>query len=562
MRALRDPRILLIWPYGAFDRATLPLAYSYLIPTLRRHGFRVNFLDCAVGEISPDSAQFCDVIQSYQPHIVGVSAWSVHKEMATEALRRVKAISSDILTIAGGPHFSGDPGYSLESDQGVIDFVLKGEAEESLIQFLEIISHGEWSYQDLTIVPGLCFLQPDGLVHETPAKSPASLDALGQPDYDVINLPLYLKKGYAYRSDSTSQAAIVTTRGCPYTCDFCSAPFLNGRRVRKHSPAYLLELLRTLYDRFEIRHFNIIDDNFTFDVPYAKQFCKIVIANQDWLRNVSFGTPNGIRIEKTDEDLFYLMKAAGWKRVIVAPESGSQKMVDLMAKHLKLSIVPEKVAQIQKAGLECEAFFIVGHPGEDRQTVTETKRFIQDVKFDVVSLHLFQPLEGTPIYSDLVTMGTLAKGETIRSYDEINWVPEGWTRPELLAVFQDLMEASVKVYPLRFEWFFSKFSKPGKVVRVLCGERIRNLFFAGSSRVRRQISEWWFHLRYGTEMMKRVAAIELNSPGRKDLQVIENQMIQIMKHSDELKSKANEFLKSQGPGKEETQSVRIGAGNI
>ncbi len=560
MQALRDPKILLIWPYGAFDRATLPLAYTYLIPTLRRQGYHVDFLDCAVKEIAPESAQFRQAVESYQPHIVGVSAWSVHKTAATDALRKVKTFSSDILTMAGGPHFSGDPGYSLATDQGVIDYVFKGEAEESLIQFLEIISRDEWSNEQLKAVPGLCFLQPDGLVHETPAKSPASLDGLGQPDYDVINLPIYLKKGYAYRSDSCQQAAILTTRGCPYTCDFCSAPFLNGRRVRKHSPAYLLELIRTLYDRFGIRHFNIIDDNFTFDVLYAKQFCKMIIDNRDRLRGVSFGTPNGIRIEKTDEDLFFLMKAAGWKRVIVAPESGSQKMVDLMAKHLKLSLVPDKVAQIQKAGLECEAFFIVGHPGEDRQTVAETKRFIQEVKFDVVSLHLFQPLEGTPIYSDLVTMGTLAKGDTIRSYDEINWVPEGWTRPELMAAFQDLMATSVKVYPLRFEWLFSKYSKTGKILQAMFGESNRGSFFTVASRVRRRISESWFTLAHGMKIKRRVAAIELNSQGKKDLQVMENQMIQIMKHSDELKLKANEFLKTQTTEKDEPQTVGMSTG--
>lgn len=561
MHAIHNPKILFIWPYGAFDRATLPLAYTYLIPVLRRQGYHVDFLDCAVEEIPPDSPQFRQALEYYQPDIVGVSAWSVHKTMATHALQRVKEFSTDILTMAGGPHFSGDPGYSLASDAGVIDFVFKGEAEESLIQFLQLIAQDGWSIDDLNQVPGLCYLRADGEVHETDAKSPASLDGLGQPDYECINLPLYLKKGYAYRSESRQQAAILTTRGCPYTCDFCSAPFLNGRRVRKHSPAYLLELLKTLYVEFDIRHFNIIDDNFTFDVPYAKQFCKMVLDNQEWLRGVSFGTPNGIRIEKTDADLFYLMKAAGWKRVIVAPESGSQKMVDLMAKHLKLSIVPEKVAQIQKAGLECEAFFIVGHPGEDRETVEATKQFIQDVKFDLVSLHLFQPLEGTPIYSELVTMGTLAKGDTIRSYDEINWVPEGWTRPELLAVFQDLMETSVKVYPSRFEWVFSKFSKPGKLVQSLLGEQIRHISFGVTSRFRRWVSEWCFQLRHGAEIQRQVASIEIPTQHANELKALDNHMIQIMKHSDVLKSKANEFLQAQANESNESRPSEVTVGH-
>lgn len=536
----RKSKVLLIWPFGAFDGATMPLAFLYLLPILKQHGYEVDFLDCALHDISPDSPEFADHVERCQPDVVGVSAWSVHKEMATKTLQAVKNFDSQIMTIAGGPHFSGDASYSLHSDRGIIDFVFKGEAEESLLQFLDHVSQPSWTFKELKDVPGLCFIQEDGSLHESPAKPPSALDALGQPDYSIIGLPEYIQKGYCYRSEVRMQAPLLTTRGCPYTCDFCSAPFLNGRRVRKHSIPYLLELLKTLYAEFGIRHFNIIDDNFTFDVPYAKQFCKMVIENGHWLKDVSFGTPNGIRIEKTDEDLFYLMKGAGWRRVIVAPESGSQTMVDFMAKHLKLQLVPEKTRQIQQAGLECEAFFIIGHPGENAQTIQETKQFIKDVKFDVVSIHVFQPLQGTPIYNELLAMGTLGKGDTIRSYDEIHWVPEGWTRQALYEVVQDLMRISVKIFPFRWEWVFSKFCRSGQILSRLCGDDVRQWCFRGAQRIRRWFSEQWFDLAYGSSVRDKIGiAMKNMNDSRMDRHVMDAQTTSMMRHSDELKQKAS-----------------------
>ena len=99
-----------------------------------------------------------------------------------------------------------------------------------------------------------------------------------------MNVRGYYKKGYSYRSDVKMQIPILSTRGCPYTCDFCSAPYLNGRGIRKHSLHFLKELIENLYTNFGIRHFNIIDDNFTFDTHFAKAFCKMMIDNKDHLQ--------------------------------------------------------------------------------------------------------------------------------------------------------------------------------------------------------------------------------------------------------------------------------------
>lgn len=539
-------KIALIWPYGAFDGSTMPLCYLYLIPILKKE-HDVQFLDCALYNIHPKSKEFKKFIQDFKPDVVGVSAWTVHKEMATLTLESVKKINQKIITIAGGPHFTGSATYSLHSDSESIDFVLKGEAELTLMQFLKTISNENFSEEELSKIEGLCFIKKDGLLHESLMKFPPSLDDFGLPDYSIINLKGYFKKGYSYRSDIKMQAPILTTRGCPYTCDFCAAPYLNGRGIRKHSVPYMKEVIENLYQNFGIRHFNIIDDNFTFDTTFAKTFSKMIIDNKNKFKGISFGTPNGIRIERSDEQLFYLMKAAGWKRLIVAPESGSQKMVDLMAKHLNLKIVPQKIKQIQKAGLEVEGFFIIGHPGENNETVAETKEFIKNVKFDHISPHIFQPLQGTPIFDQLLELGKITKDQNITSYQDVNWLPDNWTKEELLKVISELMNISVVIFPLRFEWIFSRHIITGKIIERIFGKKIRHILFQNTYKIRKKISDSVFYIKNKNELKNQIQKqieIEDNEENeRKRLNKLKEYEQRIMKSSDELKKKSMEEQK-------------------
>ena len=168
------------------------------------------------------------------------------------------------------------------------------------------------------------------------------------PDYDFINLKQYQASGYRWNSPPKPNAPLSITRGCPYRCQFCAAPQLNGLAIRKHSVEYMMDLIQRLYTQ-GTRWFNIIDDNFTFDTRYAKSFCEAVIKLN--LKDAGFGTPNGIRMGRGDAELWRLMKQAGWRHLIVAPESGSAHTLELMKKDLKLDTIPRIVEEIRAAGL-------------------------------------------------------------------------------------------------------------------------------------------------------------------------------------------------------------------
>jgi len=271
------------------------------------------------------------------------------------------------------------------------------------------------------------------------------LDALGLPNYDAMLLRQYQQGGYRYRDDTRLQAPVFATRGCPYECTFCEAPIISGRRIRKHSIVYLRELLLHLRREFNVSHINIVDDNFTFYKDYAKQFCEMVLENREVLGNMTFATPNGIRVERSDGEMFKMMKAAGWSRVIFAPESGSQRVVDLMAKHLDLSVVGDRLSLAHEAGLEVEAFFIVNYPGETDEDVQLTEKFISEMAFDAVSLHIFKPLPHTPIWRELVEDRKLSPEYVIGRYDEIDWLANGRTREEVAEIFARLSRVAQKV---------------------------------------------------------------------------------------------------------------------
>ncbi len=150
----------------------------------------------------------------------------------------------------------------------------------------------------------------------------------------------------------------------------------------------MIKWIKYLDYKQHIRYINIIDDNFTYNVDFAKSVCRKLIKMN--LKNLRFGTPNGIRFQRSDAELFKLMKQAGWEFIIVAPESGSEKTLEKMGKHLNLADLPGKVKEIKEAGLKCIGFFMVGYPGETKNDIKKTVQLIRRTPFDFFVIHFIK----------------------------------------------------------------------------------------------------------------------------------------------------------------------------
>ena len=394
-------RILLVQPYGFDISIVLPLALAYLDAQIDKDHFETKVLDCSLKGITADSEQFVNEVLEFKPDVVGVSMWSFVYPEGMALLKKTKSIVNNVITIVGGVHTSMNYEEVIKNEN--VDLLLRGEAEFTFPKLMEKIRNSE-DYKD---IEGLVFKDKSNkIVNNKQHTLVENLDEIVRPNYESIDLAEYTRKGYSFKTKINKNAPVWLTRGCPYKCQYCSSPDLSGKDIRKHSLEYITSWVNHLYHDHGVRFINIIDDQFTFDVPYAKAVCKTIIKLN--YTDLFFGTPNGVRMERGDTELWALMKDAGWKGVIIAPESGSPRTLKRMKKGLDPKIIPEVVKEIQSVGLFVHAFFIVGYPGETKEDLMDTRKMIIDSDVDSFSLFPFQALPGTPVFHTLVASGEIS----------------------------------------------------------------------------------------------------------------------------------------------------------
>jgi len=391
-------KVALVWPYGNDPTYSVPLGFAYLIANCKVPGVEFKIFDGALYNSPAHSDNFKNFLLTYRPDIVGVSCWSKTFIETCRIVAVTKKFLPGSITVLGGIHPTAYTAKTLE--KSLADYILAGETEISFKTFLSNVNDPG----KLHATPGLAYRE-EGKVIINPHSFPQDLDTIALPDYGAIELEKYFKKGYRYCSYTSRNAPIWLTRGCPYCCKFCTAPQMNGKKIRKHSVEYGIEWIEMLYTQYGVRHINIIDDNFTFYSDYTRSFCEALIRKN--FKGLTMYASNGIRAQKTDQEIFKLMKRAGWRIATVAPESGSKTVLHLMKKDLEPDMWPAKVEEIRDAGLTSHGLFLIGYPGETTQDIKETEMLIKRCNFDIISIQYFQPLPGTPIYDELVQKGEI-----------------------------------------------------------------------------------------------------------------------------------------------------------
>jgi len=412
----KSKKVLLISPNGNLPNYCLPLSLGYLKSNVSG-SHEVKVFDLTLEKIETNSLKFREEIQNINPDVVGVTVSIQTYNDSINTLKVTKEINNNIVTIMGGAHPTIYPNFVMK--QSIIDYLLTGEGELPFSYFLDNIDNDERFNTH-----GLVY-RKNGTIFKNKIWLDEDLDKIKIPDYNAIKLIEYISKGYNYGGFYGKTAPIWLTRGCPYKCSFCSASLINGTKIRSHSIPYAVQWISHLYDKFNIRQFAIVDDNFTFYIDYAKEFCESIIKlreNGHFREKIYFATPNGIRIERVDDELLRMMKRTGWKGLTVAPESGSRKTLKRMHKNLDPDAVPNIVDRIKSAGLYVRGFFMVGFPGETHEDIEETIKLIRKTKFDNITIGRFLPIPGTPIFDELVNEGEISPDYIPPSGFEL-WVP-------------------------------------------------------------------------------------------------------------------------------------------
>lgn len=417
--------ILLIVPAQTISREYTkeiqpPLGLAYIAACLE-HEYNVKIIDAACEgwdkEEKLDNGlitygltfrELKDKIRDFMPDVVGVSClFSMQRENAHKVCAIAKEVDNNIIAIMGGAHPSALPEITL-ADRNV-DFVVLGEGEYSTKELLKVLD--QQSPESLTLrlslLDGIAFRDHDTVRVNPKTRFIEDLDQLAFPARHLLPMEKYFKINlpHGVSSRNSPNTPVITSRGCPANCIFCSIHSLWGDKYRARSPENVLRELHRLKEKYNIREIQFEDDNLTFDKPRAMRLFNLMIQEN---LNIAWTTPNGVALWNMDKELLLKMKQSGCYKLCLAIESGDQAMLNnTIGKPLNLKKVEELIPWVKRYGMESEAFFIVGFPEETKEQMKRTFDFASKLKVDNVSFYIATPYPGTLLYKYCQDLGLL-----------------------------------------------------------------------------------------------------------------------------------------------------------
>lgn len=407
-------KILLVKPISDIHVVSPPLSLAYLAASLKNLNAEIKILDCLLKKYS--FRQFKDYISIYKPDIIGFTSFTLEFYTVLKMASIAKLLNPDVKIVVGGAHPSNCP-ESLKNSQ--IDFIFRGEAEEAFPKFISELLKKK---PDFRKVPNLGWKKGRKVIMN-PIRFIENLDSLPFPDFELMNFKEYPKLYLARRFPC---APILTSRGCPFSCTFCSGWRISGKQFRARSPENIIEEIKILQRKYKIREFQIWDDNFTLDKQRAKKFCDILIKEN---LNLKWWCPNGVRLETLDKELLLKMKESGCYAIALGIESGSERVQKDMKKNLNFNHLREIVSFAHKIGMRTQGFFIIGYPTETKEDILKTIKLAKSLPLDRASISLFQPLFGSEIYEQLKKDNKIPKNYSIENcdYSKPSVLPNGFS---------------------------------------------------------------------------------------------------------------------------------------
>jgi anaerobic magnesium-protoporphyrin IX monomethyl ester cyclase len=394
-----------------------PLGLLYLSSHLKRKGVRVGVFDGTFRTIE----DFSNTLERERPPIVGIAVNLMTKRNALAMIAIARRRGAKV--IIGGP----DPPHHAASylDAGA-DVVVIGEGEQTLEELVEVLRSPN---PDLSAIHGIVFKAADGHIVQTPARALLSdLDSQPHPDRDAIDLPMYLN---AWRQrHGVGTVSLITARGCPYTCTWCSRSVF-GETHRRRSVANVADEVEAIVDRYHPERLWYADDVFAihrhWTISYAQEL--------EW-RKIRLPFECISRAERIDDDVAGALASLGCFRVWIGSESGSQRILDAMKRKVSVDQVQDTAARLRRHGIEVGMFIMLGYDGEQMADLRATVDHLKHTSPDVFLTTVSYPIKGTPYYDQVAdrlapqqwTDGTdrdlVVRGRPVRTYYDFarRWV--------------------------------------------------------------------------------------------------------------------------------------------
>jgi len=404
-----------------------PMGAAYMAAVLEREGYEVGILDAFVEgwfrdpvplEDDPENIPFDAVervglsfkeiaarIEAFKPDVIGITnLFTCQRKNAHTVCRIVKEIDRDIIVVIGGKNPTALTDVTMQDPN--IDFAIRGEGEATMLQLLRAVEQG----QDFATIDGVAYRDADGTLRVNPkTQFIDDMDTIPFPARHLLPMELYFDAAIAHGGSLINRryASVITSRGCPAECFFCSAHGSMGYKFRYRSVENVLAEIDELVKTYQIGEILFEDDNLTMHRERAKRLCNALIERN---YNLTWDTPNGLMAITLDNELLLKMKQSGCYRVNLAIESGNQHVVNnVIRKPLDLKKVPPMIDYARSIGLQVGLYLVIGNPGETLDQMRESYLFARKSKvFPHVSVAM--PLPGTELLEIAQKNGYLVDG--------------------------------------------------------------------------------------------------------------------------------------------------------
>ena len=482
-------KILLIYPSvtiygpGKIDPHP-PLGLAYLAAYLiKQNKYEVKILDAlALGKdsiiktgkltrVGLKDEQIEKMIKEFNPDVVGISImFTAFAQDGLKTAKIVKKVNRKIITVLGGAHVSIDPKSIVNNSY--VDFAVKGEGEITFHNLLQAIKNKK----PLRNVTGIIYKSRNRILENKTTPFIDNLDKLPFPARNLLPMALYDNPDdlFSMRHPATT---MVTSRGCPGVCIYCSIHAIWGHTWRGRSAENVVDEIEYLVKDYGIKEIYFQDDSMSIDKKRLMQICDLIISRNI---DIKWSTPNGIAHWTLDKSLLKKMKQAGCYRVTFGIESGNPEIRRWVGKPFSLRQARELTKYANKIGLWTVATNIIGFPYETRQQIEDTINFAIDSDVDFALFFRLGPRPGTLVYEIFKKEGWLPKDQRLLFSESVSCRTKFFQKKELYSIQS---QAYRKFLKYRVISFFNPLRLLRKIHSIEDIKYISKLFVGGGRMV-------------------------------------------------------------------------------
>ncbi len=368
-----------------------PLNLMYIAAALEEASISVKIIDDDLYQVGFDKV--ASLASKIDPMVVGITATTATIKNALKYIKKVKEVIPNALTVIGGPHPTFMPIETLKTEKA-LDTVVIGEGEKTIVELAE--KYGNKGLKNFNQIKGIAYKDNAKIKLTSNRDLIENLDDLPFPARHLIPFK-------DYKTSKGQAGGMITSRGCVFSCNYCSSSLIMGKKFRTRSSKNVADEMEELVYKYGVYEIAFLDDIFMLNKQRAME-----IAGEIRSRGLDLNFIASSRVDTVNKDLLESLKKTGLTTLYYGIESGSQRVLDTMGKGITLKQAEDAIKVTKDVDIDVMGSFILGYPGETSKEMDQTIDFAIKLDPDYSQFSILTPFPGTPIYYELKKGGLLS----------------------------------------------------------------------------------------------------------------------------------------------------------